>query len=95
MEPMAHALVAKALGDLLAAGNATIQVGLAEGWGGNYTQAMAVVTIIVAIAVFSLTLFGPEAKGVLFARRAPSGRGSFTNRSTLGIFSSNNIEKGP
>jgi hypothetical protein len=26
---------------------------------------------IVTIAVFSLTLFGPEAKGVVFARRGP------------------------
>jgi SHS family lactate transporter-like MFS transporter len=58
------------LGNLFAAGNATIQAGLAEGWGGNYAQALAVVICIVAIAVFSITVFGPERKGVMFARRA-------------------------
>jgi SHS family lactate transporter-like MFS transporter len=58
------------LGNLFAAGNATIQASLAEGWGGNYAKALAVVIVIVAIAVFSITVFGPEAKGVLFSRRA-------------------------
>jgi MFS transporter, SHS family, lactate transporter len=58
------------LGNLFAAANATIQAGLAEGWGGNYAQAMAIVVVIVAIAVFSITVFGPEAKGVVFAKRA-------------------------
>jgi SHS family lactate transporter-like MFS transporter len=58
------------LGNLFAAGNATIQAGLAEGWGGNYAQALATVVAIVSIAVFSTTVFGPEAKGVVFAKRA-------------------------
>jgi SHS family lactate transporter-like MFS transporter len=58
------------LGNLFAAANATIQAELAERWGGNYAQALAVVIAIVAIAVFSITVFGPEAKGVLFSRRA-------------------------
>ena len=58
------------LGNLLAAANATIQADLAERWGGNYAQALAVVILIVAIAVFSITAFGPEAKGVLFSRKA-------------------------
>jgi SHS family lactate transporter-like MFS transporter len=58
------------LGNLFAAANATIQAGLAEGWGGNYAQALAIVVAIVVIAVFCITVFGPEAKGVVFAKRA-------------------------
>jgi SHS family lactate transporter-like MFS transporter len=58
------------LGNLFGAGNATIQAGLAEGWGGNYSQALAIVVVTVAIAVFCVTVFGPEAKGVIFSRRA-------------------------
>jgi SHS family lactate transporter-like MFS transporter len=58
------------LGNLFAAANATIQADLAEKWGGNYAQALAVVILIVAIAVFSITAFGPEAKGILFSRKA-------------------------
>lgn len=58
------------LGNLFAAGNATIQAGLAEAWGGNYAQALAVVIVIVALAVFGITVFGPEAKGVAFAKKA-------------------------
>ena len=53
------------LGNLFGAGNATIQAGLAEGWGGNYAQALAIVVVTVAIAVFCVTVFGPEAKGVI------------------------------
>jgi SHS family lactate transporter-like MFS transporter len=58
------------LGNLFGAGNATIQAGLAAGWGGNYSQALAIVVTTVAIAVFCVTVFGPEAKGVVFAKRA-------------------------
>jgi MFS transporter, SHS family, lactate transporter len=58
------------LGNLFAAGNATIQASLAQTWGGNYDQALATVVITVAIAVFCVTVFGPEAKGVVFAKRA-------------------------
>jgi SHS family lactate transporter-like MFS transporter len=58
------------LGNLFAAGNATIQASLAQTWGGNYAQALAIVVITVAIAVFCVTVFGPEAKGVVFAKRA-------------------------
>ena len=58
------------LGNLFAAANATIQADLAQRWGGNYAQALAVVILIVAIAVFSITAFGPEAKGVQFSRKA-------------------------
>jgi SHS family lactate transporter-like MFS transporter len=58
------------LGNLFGAGNATIQAGLAECWGGNYAQALAIVVVTVAIAVFCVTVFGPEAKGVIFSRRA-------------------------
>ena len=58
------------LGNLFAAANATIQASLAQTWGGNYAQALAIVVITVAIAVFCVTVFGPEAKGVVFAKRA-------------------------
>jgi MFS transporter, SHS family, lactate transporter len=58
------------LGNFFAAANATIQAGLAERWGNNYAQAMAIGVAAVAIAVFSVTVFGPEAKGVAFAKRA-------------------------
>jgi MFS transporter, SHS family, lactate transporter len=58
------------LGNLFAAANATIQAGLAERWGNNYAQAMAIGVVAVAIAVVSVTVFGPEAKGVAFAKRA-------------------------
>jgi SHS family lactate transporter-like MFS transporter len=61
------------LGNLFAAGNATIQAALAEGWGGNYAQALATVVITVVIALCCITLLGPEAKGVVFAKRAVTG----------------------
>src|SRR6266478_509611 len=47
------------LGNLFAAANATIQAGLAERWGNNYAQAMAIGVVTVAIAVFCVTVFGP------------------------------------
>jgi MFS transporter, SHS family, lactate transporter len=58
------------LGNFFAAANATIQAGLAERWGNNYAQVMAIGVAAVAIALFSVTVFGPEAKGVAFAKRA-------------------------
>ena len=56
------------LGNLFAAANTTIQAGLAEAWGGNYAQALAIVVVIVAITLFCITVFGPEAKGVVFVK---------------------------
>ena len=57
------------LGNLFAAANATIQAALAEGWGGDYAKALSVVIVVVAIAVFCITAFGPEAKGVALRKK--------------------------
>jgi SHS family lactate transporter-like MFS transporter len=54
------------LGNLHAAGNATIQASIAESHGGNYGLALALVAAIVALAVAVLAWLGRERKGVAF-----------------------------
>jgi SHS family lactate transporter-like MFS transporter len=56
------------LGNLLASANATIQAGIAEAHGNDYSVALALVVGIVAVVIAVLAAFGPEAKGVLFGR---------------------------
>jgi SHS family lactate transporter-like MFS transporter len=56
------------IGNLIAAGNATIQAGIAESHGNNYGFALAVVCGVVAVTLALVTWFGPEAKGVDFAK---------------------------
>jgi SHS family lactate transporter-like MFS transporter len=56
------------IGNLLAAANATLQAGIAESHGNNYALAMASVCGVVAVTLAVVTWFGPEAKGVDFAR---------------------------
>jgi len=59
------------LGNLLASGNATLQAGLAQRYGGDYAFALALVAGVVAIAVALLAGFGLEARGVRFAGAQP------------------------
>src|SRR5262249_37106287 len=59
------------LGNLLASGNATIQAGLAQSYGGDYAFALALVAGIVAVAVALLAGFGVEARGVKFGGATP------------------------
>ena len=54
------------LGNLLAAGNATIQAGFAADHGGNYALALALVAAMAAVVIAALTYFGPEQHGVKF-----------------------------
>ncbi|HEY7898703.1 MAG TPA: MFS transporter [Gemmatimonadaceae bacterium] len=54
------------LGNLLAAGNATIQAGFAADHGGNYALALGLVAAIAAVVIAALTYFGPEQHGVRF-----------------------------
>src|SRR4051794_8103606 len=56
------------LGNLLASANATIQAGIAEAQGNDYSLALALVVGIVAVVIAALAAFGPEAKGVRFGR---------------------------
>jgi SHS family lactate transporter-like MFS transporter len=56
------------LGNLIASVNATMQAAIAEGYGDNYSFALAVVAGSVAIIIAILCAFGPEAKGVAFGR---------------------------
>jgi SHS family lactate transporter-like MFS transporter len=56
------------IGNLLAAANATLQAGIAESHGNNYGLALAVVCGVVAVTLAVVTWFGPEAKGVDFAK---------------------------
>lgn len=51
------------LGNLLAAVNATLQAGLAQHAGGNYSYGLALVVGVAAIAISSMILFGPERRG--------------------------------
>jgi MFS transporter, SHS family, lactate transporter len=61
------------IGNLIAAANATIQAGVAESHGDNYALALAGTCGVVAVVLSLVTWFGPEAKGVDFAKaRAPS-----------------------
>jgi SHS family lactate transporter-like MFS transporter len=56
------------LGNLIAAGNATIQAGIAESHGNNYALALSLTIAVVAVVLSLVTWFGPEAKGVAFAK---------------------------
>ncbi len=56
------------LGNLLAAANAYLQAGIAESHGNNYGLALAGVCGVVAVLLAVVTGFGPEAKGVDFAK---------------------------
>jgi len=58
------------IGNLIAAGNATIQAGIAEAHGDNYALALALTIAVVAVVLSVVTWFGPEAKGVDFAKGA-------------------------
>ena len=54
------------VGNLLASGNAVWQARYAESHGGNYGLALAVVSGVVAVIIFVLTLVGPQRQGVDF-----------------------------
>jgi SHS family lactate transporter-like MFS transporter len=56
------------IGNLIAAANANIQAGIAESHGNNFGMALALVVGAVAITLSLVTWFGPEAKGVDFAK---------------------------
>lgn len=58
------------LGNFIASGNAVVQAQIAESHHDNYGLALAIVAGSVAILLAVLTLFGPEAKGISFARAA-------------------------
>src|ERR1700744_3904277 len=60
------------LGNLLAAVNAPLQVGIAEHLDGNYGVALATVAGTVAIIIAVLTALGTEARGVDFSKVAVS-----------------------
>ena len=61
------------IGNLIAAANATLQAGIAESHGDNYALALAATCGVVAVVLSVITWFGPEAKGVDFAKaRSPS-----------------------
>ena len=55
------------LGNLIAAGTATIQATVAERSGGNYALALGSMTAFVAVGLTALAALGPEAKGATFA----------------------------
>jgi SHS family lactate transporter-like MFS transporter len=54
------------LGNLIASVNGTLQVGIAEHYGGDYGFALALVAGTVAVAIAILAALGDEAKGVVF-----------------------------
>jgi SHS family lactate transporter-like MFS transporter len=56
------------LGNLIASVNATLQAGIAERMGGNYSIALACVTIFAVLAIVTLLKFGPEAHSVEMGR---------------------------
>jgi SHS family lactate transporter-like MFS transporter len=58
------------IGNLIAAGNATLQAGIAESHGNDYGFALAAVCATVAVLLALITWFGPEQKGVDFAKAA-------------------------
>ena len=58
------------LGNLIASGNAVVQAGIAESKGNDYGFALGATAAGVALLIVGLSLFGPEAKGVRFGRRA-------------------------
>jgi SHS family lactate transporter-like MFS transporter len=54
-------------GNLIASYNATLQSGIAESHGNNYSLALAGVIVVVLLAVAGITALGKEAPGVEFA----------------------------
>jgi SHS family lactate transporter-like MFS transporter len=62
------------LGNLIAAGNATLQAGIAKSQGDNYGLALGVTIAVVAVVLSVVTWFGPEAKGVDFAQKSGAKR---------------------
>jgi SHS family lactate transporter-like MFS transporter len=58
------------LGNLFAAVNATLQPKIAEAHGNDYSLALGVTIGLVAVLLSLVTWFGPEAKGVDFAKGA-------------------------
>jgi SHS family lactate transporter-like MFS transporter len=54
------------LGNLIASVNGTLQVGIAEHYGGDYGFALALVAGTVAVVIAILAAFGTEARGVVF-----------------------------
>jgi MFS transporter, SHS family, lactate transporter len=54
------------LGNLIASVNGTLQVGIAEHYGGDYGFALALVAGTVAVVIAILAALGTEAKGVVF-----------------------------
>ena len=59
------------LGNLVAAGNATLQSGMGDRFfGGDLTWPLALVVGIVAVVIAVLVGFGPEARGVKMGREA-------------------------
>ena len=52
------------LGNLIAAGTATLQAMIAEAHGGNYALGLGAMTAVVALALALIAFFGPEAKGI-------------------------------
>jgi MFS transporter, SHS family, lactate transporter len=59
------------LGNLIASVNATLQAGMAERYGGNYSIPLAAVAGTVAVVISVLMLFRFEAKGVDFGSAKP------------------------
>ncbi len=54
------------LGNLFSAGNATLQVALAEHFGNDYGLAIGAVSCVAALLIAVLTFLGPEARGISF-----------------------------
>jgi len=57
------------LGNLIASGAATIQAWIAETHGGNYALGLGAMTAVVAVALATIAVLGPEAKGIEFEAR--------------------------
>jgi len=64
------------LGNLIASVNGTLQVGIAEHYGGDYGFALALVAGTVAVVIAILAALGTEARGVVFGtgRTKPSAK---------------------
>jgi SHS family lactate transporter-like MFS transporter len=65
------------LGNLIAAGNATLQSGMGDRFfGGDITWPLAIVVGLVAVLIAVLVGFGPEARGVRMGREARTAAGA-------------------
>ncbi|MGA9028688.1 MAG: MFS transporter [Steroidobacteraceae bacterium] len=60
------------LGNLFAAVNLNLQVGIAEAHGNNYGLAMALVVGTVAVVITVMVAFGPERRGIVMSGAAPA-----------------------